>query len=78
MTKKHSAAENDMSVQPPHTMEVAARKGRETEMQKARVAVKVDALWMAIAIAIAIAIAGQRKYQAGRFQEHRFDRVCNP
>lgn len=74
MTKKHSAAENDMSVQPPHTMEVAARKGRETEMQKARVAVKVDALW----IAIAIAIAGQRKYQAGRFQEHRFDRVCSP
>lgn len=70
MTKKHSTAENDMSVQPPHTMEVAAREGRETEMQKARVVVKVEALWMAI--------AGQRKNQAGRFQERRFDPVCNP
>lgn len=41
MTTKHSMAENDMSMQLPHTMEVAANKG--WEMQDPSVAVKLEA-----------------------------------
>ena len=70
MTTKHSMAENDMSVQLPHTMEVAANKG--WEMQDPSVAVKLEALW------IVIVFVGQRKDQAERFRGNRFDRVYNP
>lgn len=42
MTKRRSTIENDTSVQLPHTVEVAARKG--FEMQNPSVAVKLEAL----------------------------------